>query len=260
MKHAPVKSEVEAAKIINELYVDAQTGLRRIVALGTFCCHWKAQLDHGDFQSWLEANCPKVSYRSVAVYMQITQGVFESIGLPMGDYFSKVQQLHFSHPGELLLLPEAKLPDDLRPFQQKAFDLIDGNSQRSLILKLKSNNSLGGFHPPEEDVQAWLKKHHPELLTKVGTDRWAVLRFADLPEAIQKEFRAQWKPKPISAADRAAIAEENFRRTVNAVAKSLDEKQFAHASVETRRLAKDLFRDYYKALSGSLKGQKGKRK
>jgi hypothetical protein len=130
-------NDAEAAAKLTELVADAQNGLRRIVALGLFCFEIKAQLKHGKFKPWLAVNCKETSYRSLAAYMQLTAGVLQKCGTSAKAYMAKVQPLHFSHSGELLLLADAKVPEEVKPLKDKICSIIDGKSQAQLFLDFK---------------------------------------------------------------------------------------------------------------------------
>lgn len=131
--------DAEAAEQIRHYLAEAQNGLRRVVALGLFCIEIKEnQLKHGQFQPWLQAHCPDISYRSLAAYMQLTRSVLEKCGFKtLEAYFSKVQNLHFCHGGEILLLPEHKIPDAAKPIRSLIFEVIDGKSTHQLMLEFK---------------------------------------------------------------------------------------------------------------------------
>jgi len=131
-------NDSEVAAQLQTLFNEAQNGMRRVVALGMFCYHIKAQLKHGQFQPWLAANCEKISYRSLAGYMDLTKNVLEACGVKtINGFHKKCSALHFSNGSELLLLPEAKLPEEAKPLREKICALIDGKSQRALFMEFK---------------------------------------------------------------------------------------------------------------------------
>jgi hypothetical protein len=253
------------AKTLRELYDDVKRGMQRVLGLGMFCIELKHRLPHGQFQDALSQAVPEISYRTVANSMELVRGIFAIKSLDLDGYLSKVQPFHFSHGGEIFLLPEPEIPEPLRPIRRAADDVVEGKSQRELRLQIKSLNGKGGFHPPTDDLIAWLQEHHKEVLTDHKTPyplkqhitfEWLKQNYPEVAAA----FKKQWKPKPLSAELALQARRDRFDRMLNTVAASLDEKEFSHAITDRRRAALDLFRDYYKALSASLKGNKNKGK
>lgn len=177
---------VETATMIGlmkQLYREAQAGLRRVVSFGIYCFHVKGRLPHGQFERWIEVNCPEVSFRTSQAYMQITAGTMEHCGLTMQEFLQKRSALRFSHPGEFLMLGDAEIPDEIRPLRNKIFELIDGKSGRQLLLEFKS---LDSKMPGGDAVwEKWLRNEHPELLKgdKVPPRN-------HVPKTIRKEFDA----------------------------------------------------------------------
>ncbi len=130
----------EAAKYITNLYAEAQQGLRKVVAVGLACFEIKGQLKHGKFKPWLAANCPGISYRSLAAYMQLTKNVLGVCGFKtLAAYFKSADALHISHSGELLSLPEGEVPEAAKPLREKICAVIDGKSQAQLFLEFKQS-------------------------------------------------------------------------------------------------------------------------
>lgn len=167
-----------------ELYREAQSGLRRVIALGIFCYEIKSKLRHGQFQDWLAKNCQQISYRSVEQYMQLTRDVLGACGLTMADLEARFQirsTLRICHGGEFLLLPDAEVPPETRALRAKIFEIIDGKSARQLCWEFRSAEptQLGGDHLWAK----WLRAHHPELIHdgKIPTR-------AQVKKAIREEF------------------------------------------------------------------------
>ncbi len=139
-----VGTDAAAAKYLTEAYGEAQNGLRKVIAVGLCCFSIKKQLPHGQFQNWLEANCPGLSYRSLAAYMQLTKNVLEKCGFrTLGAYFKSAEPLHFSHGGEILLLPDAGFPEAGKPIREKICAVIDGKTQSQLFLEFKQVDEDG---------------------------------------------------------------------------------------------------------------------
>jgi hypothetical protein len=130
-------NDKEVAAQLKTLVSEAQIGLRRVVALGLFCFDIKSQLPHGQFQPWLKEHCEDLSLRSLKAYMQLTAGVLKKCGTSVKGFLAKGQSLPFSHSGEILLLPDNKVPDAAKPLRDKICSLIDGKSQSQLFFEFK---------------------------------------------------------------------------------------------------------------------------
>ena len=140
-----------AAKQMNKLFTEAQTGMRRIVALGLFAWELKeTRLKHGEFGTWLAAHCPKlatvdpvtgkgVASRALRGYMDLTKGVLESVGFDTVEkYLAAASGFSTAmNGGKFLLCPDKKVPDDVKPLREKIFELVDGKTQRALFLEFK---------------------------------------------------------------------------------------------------------------------------
>lgn len=151
--HLKGGDDVATAKQLTKLFADAQTGMRRVIALGLFAWQVKeTQLKHGEFGTWLAQHCPKLATvdsvtgkarasRALSGYMELTKGVLEGVGFPtIGKYlteaakFSDVKAL--SHGG-FLLLADKKVPEAVKPLRDKICQLVDGKTQRQLFLEFK---------------------------------------------------------------------------------------------------------------------------
>lgn len=129
--------DAKSAAQLKDMVAEAQNGLRRVVALGIFCFEIKSKLAHGQFQPWLTAHCPEISLRSLKAYMQLTTGVLEKCKISLKSFLAKGQSLPISHSGEILSLPDAKVPNEAKPLREKICSLIDGKSQSQLFLEFK---------------------------------------------------------------------------------------------------------------------------
>lgn len=166
------------AKRLTKLFADAQTGMRRVVALGLFAWEIKeTQLKHGEWGPWLAANAPTLCREdsktgrpkaSHALHnaMRITQGVLEHVGFKtISAYLKHVSNSPsggICHNGKFLLLPDKKIPTDIKPLREKICSLIDGKSQQQLFWEYKQ---------AEEDDEGELKKKHGRLKGQGGVSR-----------------------------------------------------------------------------------------
>lgn len=142
-----------AGKQLTKLYNDAQTGMRRIIALGLFAWHIKEnELKHGEWGPWLAVNAPKLCRADSATgkpkagtqlttYMTLVQGVLEKAGFPTiekyHDAVSKFPVIGNLPGGGFLLAPEKKVPIEQKPIREKIFALVDGKTQNQLFLEFK---------------------------------------------------------------------------------------------------------------------------
>jgi len=148
-------NDAAAAKQLTKLFTDAQTGMRKIVALGLFAWEMKEQqLKHGEFGPWLAAHAPKLCRlhpesgkpqvsHALHNYMTLTKSVLEAVGIPsISKYLGALSNLptgEICHHGKLLLLPAGKVPADLQPLREKICTLVDGKTQRQLFMEFKQS-------------------------------------------------------------------------------------------------------------------------
>lgn len=161
-----------AAERLRELYDDAQNGMRRVIALGMYCFELQeSNLKHGEFGPWVEKHCPQISYRSIRNYMQLTKGVLDACGVQIGS------ALPICHGGEILLLPDAQIPDESRKLRGQICELIDGKTQRQLLLEFKSDKTAKPerktTHGPTDPVLK--SKLDKETANNVATELWQLM-------------------------------------------------------------------------------------
>jgi hypothetical protein len=128
------------------LYHEAQNGLRRVVAFGLYawfikiCC-----LKRSQFLPWADAISQQhgLSRRSIQRHMELTKSVLKACGvgqvkpLLLGWQTQMRQAWHISHCGEILLLPDAEVPKEVRPLREKICTIIDGKSAQQLFFQFK---------------------------------------------------------------------------------------------------------------------------
>jgi len=138
-----IGDEAEVATRFRELYHDAQTGLRRVVAFGLYA--WQVKLHHlrhGQWLRWCEQNVPDLKVRAIQAHMTLAESALEQCGVKSLKRFIESQirsTLRICHSGEFLLLPDAKVPEPIKPLREKIFSLIDGKSQRQLFAEFKQS-------------------------------------------------------------------------------------------------------------------------
>jgi len=144
---------------LTQLFVDAQAGLRKIIALGLFAWEIKEhELKHGEWGAWLAAHAPELA-RADSVsgkpkassqligYMELTRSILEACGLKtIGSYLEAVAKFPNAgnlNRGQFLLLPDINVPAEARPLREKIFQLVDGKTQRQLFLEFKQSTADG---------------------------------------------------------------------------------------------------------------------
>jgi len=161
------------AKTLGELFDDAQQGMRRVVALGLFAHEIKSRLKHGQFGPWLKDHAPRFSREvngrpaascQLLAYMELASGVLESCGFKLKEFtdLANCGSSAISHGGEILTLPDNKVPEEARPMREKICALIDGKTQRQLFAEFKTAEDDGD----DLKVGSPLGKHHARKAKK----------------------------------------------------------------------------------------------
>lgn len=89
-------------------------------------------IPHGQFQAWLQENCPQIPRRSVGNYTTEARSVCERMGWQIG------QIGHFEIPPHRLLeAPQSELPPKQQKSQQLLFDLLDGKGKFAPVTEWK---------------------------------------------------------------------------------------------------------------------------
>ncbi len=142
-------NDEEVIARFQELFQKAQNGLRIVGAFALYAFHVKHNLlKHGQFGPWVEATYGKESYRAVRGHMGLCKSVLEKECKVkaikpwiknLADQIGK-GSANLNHPGELLLLPEAKLPEKLEAARTKYFDTVDGKSANQLFMEFKQSD------------------------------------------------------------------------------------------------------------------------
>lgn len=196
----------EAAGWLKHLYTEAQTGMRRVVALGLYAWWLKEiKLKHGRFGAWLKANVPDLARdcssgtpkpsTALSTYMDLTRSVINGCGWTLEEILPQLDKSisrHAGncHPGDILLLPDSRVPEQMKPFREKICRLIDGKTQRQLFLEFKTAEDLNGevvVRAPGGDSawEKWVREKHPEI---VNGDK--VPARQHVTKALRKEFDA----------------------------------------------------------------------
>jgi hypothetical protein len=137
----------DLARRFGDLYLDAQSGLRRVVAFGLYAFQIKLHhLRHGQFIAWCQQHFPDLSRQSIQAYMQLTESAMKHAGIKSIKRFIQNQMtstLVICHSGDFLVLPDAEVPDPLKPLREKVFSIIDGKSARQMFMEFKQAEDDG---------------------------------------------------------------------------------------------------------------------
>lgn len=157
--------DAAAAKQLNKLFLDAQLGMRRIVALGLFAWEIKeSKLKKNQFGEWLAAHCPKLARvdsktgkskpsAALSSYMSLTRGVLENVGFTVEKYLKHISSdshaVGICRGGKYLLLPDSKLPAGVKELKGKICELVDGKTKHQLFTEFKQaeENEAGELKP-----------------------------------------------------------------------------------------------------------------
>jgi hypothetical protein len=176
--------DAQRAEELTLLISEAADGLRRIIKVGFFIECIAADLPHGQLMAWVAANCPKINYRTVSRWRDLAGNVGEIIGLSFEQRTALKTPLH-----ELLSLPAAQVPKELRSVREKIDAEIDGKSCRQLFLEFKNAKQegedfrpatgAGKFHPrkqvltPEQKASALVKEQRAlQAANQVALHNW----------------------------------------------------------------------------------------
>jgi hypothetical protein len=137
------------AKRFGELFEDAQNGLRRIVTFGLFALETKlVHLKHGQFGDWVKGRFGEGAYRSVRSHLQLTESTLEACGIKkLKPIFQNGSALPISKHNDFLLLPDAKVPEALKPLRDKICSIVDGKSARALFTEFKQAEDMEDDKP-----------------------------------------------------------------------------------------------------------------
>jgi len=126
-------------KQFGDLFADAQSGMRRVITFGIFALGVKlTQLKHSQFGDWVKGNFGESAYRTVRSHMQLTESTLEACGIKqLKPIFQNGSALPISKCGDFLMLPEAKVPEPLKPLREKICNIVDGKSARALFTEFK---------------------------------------------------------------------------------------------------------------------------
>jgi hypothetical protein len=126
LKHG---NDAKAAKQLNKLIKDAESGVVRILKAGFFLECLAEDLPHGMLGPWVESHCNR-EWRTVRRWKQVAAGVGDVLGITLKQRLE--YKLH-----EVLALPLKKVPAELLAVREKIDAEIAGKSYRQLFLELK---------------------------------------------------------------------------------------------------------------------------
>lgn len=186
-----------AAEKFGQLHLEAKTGLRRVVAFGLFCFEMQeVHLKQGQFGPWLaqyypecartdsKTGRPKAS-SALSCWMKLTEDTLEAVGLQVNQYLAQVHSFRVGS-GDLLLLPDNKVPKSAQPLRGQICDVLDGKTARQLMLEFKQVNEDGevkrgrlpgckGTTRDQRDSANERKRAEQVAEASEGADEWARL-------------------------------------------------------------------------------------
>lgn len=164
--NAQAANEQELAERITSAWREAReamaVGLRKVIICGLLMLEAKKFCKRGELGPWLKKQCPEITWRTAQLWMELTREVCGYIGLLSSEKFHVSlppgeMRNHFafdSSPGKnstlevslatLLELPQEALPEQAKLVQTKFWNLIDGKSQKELLLALRAKDPMRG--------------------------------------------------------------------------------------------------------------------
>ncbi len=196
-------NDAVTAKHLTKLFKEAQTGMRRVIALGLFAWELKErQLKHGEFGKWLATHCPQLATieegtgkslasRALRGYMELTKNVLEGVGFTtIEKYLDEAEkfsgQKNLSHGG-FLLIADKKVPEAVKPLREKICQLVDGKTQRQLFLEFKQADDDDENPKPKRGALKGSKGLTKEMRAKAA-EREEQERLNELEEAITENI------------------------------------------------------------------------
>lgn len=112
---------------LESAYLEAVSGMQKVIIFGLLCVEAKDMVPHGQFQKWIEANCPRISYRTARKFKQLTEAILESLDPKMA------RAGHFAVKPENLFKPNQRsFPKEVLEFRQAILEIIENKSQHQL--------------------------------------------------------------------------------------------------------------------------------
>lgn len=200
--------EARAAEL--EQYIDdAEGGLRSILKAGFFLECLAADLKHGQLGPWVNAHCKK-SWRTIQRWKEISGSLGDKLGISLKKRLQ--YKLH-----EVLALPPAKVPDDVKPIREKIDAEIEGKSANQLFLELKQVDE----DDPSKPKRGRLKGSSG--LTKEQRERAAQRAEAARIEELEEQTgdTAKWLLENADAKNLGIVSDKSLRKLRDAAETAL---------------------------------------
>lgn len=128
----PAKLDVPAnlAARLENAYLEAISGMQKVLTFGLLCIQAKNAVPHGQFKQWISEYCPRISYRTAAVFKKLTEALVESIN----DKSAQCALLDFD-PEKLFSVPSHQLPESIAKVRSELEEVIEHKSQYQLELE-----------------------------------------------------------------------------------------------------------------------------
>jgi hypothetical protein len=207
-------------------------------------------------KTWLAQHAPTVSERSAYRMMQVAEGIRDDLRL------GKTTDLE-----ALLVAQREDLPAKLAEKRVKIDEVIDGKSQRQLLLEFgrgadgRTTNSAG-FRPNALLLRAWLEEQYPDRPELLESDI-----FAGLPEEIQRRFKAEGRryEERLTNDQREEMQQSADARAWNAQIESaltigIDREYYLRATDDQLRALHDALNDLRALVHQTQSARAGKRR
>lgn len=128
----PAKLDIpdDLAIRLENAYLEAVSGIRRVLVFGILCIRAKDLIPHGDFHKWIETNCPRISYRTARQFKKLTEAILGTLDPKMAH----CAILDFD-PEKLFSVPSHQLPEAIAKVRSELDEVIEHKSQYQLELE-----------------------------------------------------------------------------------------------------------------------------
>ena len=119
----------EFAVRLENAYLDALSGIQKILTFGILSRIAKQSLKHGQYKNWIASACPLITYRTAARFNQLTDAILE------GTDLKGVRLDTFGiDPEKLFTCPRKSLSKEAGKFRDTLQEVIENKSRHQLEL------------------------------------------------------------------------------------------------------------------------------
>ena len=129
-----------------EASFQVSSAIRKVIYCGLLMIEQKEECKHGQFEKWLEKNCPEIPFRTARHWMEAAEaGVCLATGEKSINQIGQNGRFDASMPiSKILQLPSTELSKENKALQGKIFDVVDGKTQSQLVFDFRSTKGPGG--------------------------------------------------------------------------------------------------------------------